>query len=64
MHMKFWLKKLKKRSLRISVYKWDDIIKKDRDGVDWIDLGSGMDQSVTRLESQLSVVTEQFTHTK
>jgi hypothetical protein len=37
-----------KRSLRISVYKWVDIIKRDGDGVDWIDLGPGMDRSVTQ----------------
>lgn len=37
-----------KRSLGISVYKWGDIIKRDGDGVDWIDLGPSMDQSVTQ----------------
>lgn len=35
-------------SLGISVYNWGDIIKKDRDCVDWIDLGPGMDRSVTQ----------------
>lgn len=30
------------------MYKWGDIIKRDGDDVDWIDLGPGMDQSVTQ----------------
>lgn len=53
-----------KESLGISVYKWGTIIKRDRDGMDWIDWGHGMDRSVTRLEIKLPLVTEQITHTK
>jgi len=46
--MKFWLKKTEeKKSLGISVYKWGDI-KRDGDGVNWIDLDPGMYQFVTQ----------------
>jgi len=47
--MKFWLEKTEeKKSIGISVYNWGDIIKRDRYGVDWIDLGPGVDRSVTQ----------------
>jgi len=48
MRMKFWLEKQEKRSLGTSVYKWGNIIKRDGDGVDWIDLGPGRDRFVTQ----------------